>query len=57
MNIVDKNVSREDVKVDVIGPDSKPPVHINWTGQSGTITFTPVESGQHQVRQLFNFGA
>lgn len=53
MNIVDSNVSQENIQVNVTGPDSKPPVHMSWTGQSGIVTFIPTETGQHKVRLFY----
>ncbi|CAE1275410.1 FLNA [Acanthosepion pharaonis] len=52
MNIVDSNVSQENIQVNVTGPDSKLPVHMSWTGQSGIVTFIPTETGQHTLTVL-----
>ena len=42
-------MSKENVVVEIVGPDSKPPISLSWQGQTGYGHFTPREPGEHQV--------
>ncbi len=42
-------VDKKNVRVEVVGPNTKPPVTLSWYGSTGHGDFTPVESGVHQV--------
>ncbi|XP_041369318.1 filamin-C-like [Gigantopelta aegis] len=51
---IDDDVSPGDFCAEVIGPDSLPAVHLNWTGQTAHATFTPSETGQHRLNVYCN---
>ncbi|XP_046560615.1 filamin-A-like isoform X1 [Haliotis rubra] len=46
---IDDDVSAGDFRAEVIGPDSIPPVRLNWSGRTATGSFTPSEMGQHRL--------
>ncbi|KAK6195551.1 hypothetical protein SNE40_000959 [Patella caerulea] len=46
---VDSDVLPHDVRAEVIGPDSIPPVRMNWSGKTATCSFTPSETGMHKL--------
>ncbi len=49
-------VDKKNVRVEVVGPNTKPPVTLSWYGSTGHGDFTPVESGVHQVYIYFLAG-
>ncbi|XP_048246435.1 filamin-C-like isoform X1 [Haliotis rufescens] len=46
---IDDDVAAGDFRAEVIGPDSIPPVRLNWSGRTATGSFTPSEMGQHRL--------
>lgn len=44
------DVDASQIVVEVVGPSSKPPVKVAWSGKTGHGTFKPEEPGQHRVR-------
>ncbi|CAD5125182.1 DgyrCDS13424 [Dimorphilus gyrociliatus] len=51
LKIIDESVRASDVSVEIVG-NSSPIAAVNWIGNQGRGTFTPTESGQHQIRVL-----
>ncbi|KAJ8309855.1 hypothetical protein KUTeg_011720 [Tegillarca granosa] len=49
LRIDDSDVSPGDIRAEIRGPDSNPPVHFNWSGRKAEGTFTPKETGIHRV--------
>ncbi|XP_076454336.1 filamin-B-like isoform X2 [Babylonia areolata] len=41
--------SADSISAKVIGPDSNPPVSMEWSGSTATCSFTPTETGQHKL--------
>ncbi|KAK7485457.1 hypothetical protein BaRGS_00023267, partial [Batillaria attramentaria] len=41
--------SPSDIRATLKGPDSNPPVHLEWQGKTAYCSFTPVETGQHTL--------
>lgn len=44
--------SPDDIRATLNGPDSSPPVRLNWIGKVAHCSFVPVETGQHKVRSF-----
>ncbi|XP_061194598.1 filamin-A-like isoform X4 [Saccostrea echinata] len=49
VRIEDDDISSSDIRADLKGPDSNPPVTFSWAGRVGTASFTPVETGIHRL--------
>ncbi|XP_060073080.1 filamin-C-like [Ylistrum balloti] len=49
LRIDDTELVSSDVRAEIKGPDSNPPVHFNWVGSRATGTFTPTETGHHRL--------
>ena len=46
-------VDKTRITVEVVGPSSKPAVTLSWQGMTAHGDFTPVETGQHQVKKTW----
>ena len=49
LEALDGNIQKSEVRVEVVGPSSKPLVTLNWQGMTGYGEFTPAEPGPHKV--------
>ena len=49
MQCVDDDVNTNNVRIEVHGPNSKPPVRMRWNSGQGYGEFVPVEPGPHRV--------
>lgn len=52
LRIDDSDVSPGDIRAEIRGPDSNPPVHFNWSGRNAEGVFVPKETGIHRVNIL-----
>ena len=50
----DDRFDKKKVRVEVVGPFSKPPVTLSWEGKVANGSFTPTEPGPHKVQILRN---
>ncbi|XP_076435464.1 filamin-A-like isoform X7 [Babylonia areolata] len=46
--------SPDDIHAVLTGPNSSPPVHMQWSGSTASCSFTPVETGQHKLDVLYD---
>ncbi|KAL8600676.1 hypothetical protein ACOMHN_006742 [Nucella lapillus] len=44
--------SPDDIRAVLTGPNSSPPVHMQWSGSTATCSFSPTETGQHKLDVL-----
>ena len=49
LDIIDSDADKESVRIEVIGPSTKPDCTVNWHGGQGTGQFVPSEPGHHMV--------
>ena len=54
LQCVDDDVNTNNVRIEVHGPNSKPPVRMRWNSGQGYGEFVPVEPGPHRVSALTN---
>ena len=50
LDILDSDADKENIRVEIIGPSTKPDSNVNWHGGVGTGQFLPTEPGHHMVR-------